>query len=202
MFTAEASVTVQADQHRVWEYISNYQNFDKFMSHVKEIRMLSGDTSEWHLAGPLGIPVSWQAITSVKEPPRHLAWHSVKGSIDTKGFIKLEDQGDSTKITVHVEYTPPGGTAGEAFASLFKDPQKMLEDDLKKLGEILSGQPVHMGEGRKAVAGGNSGAMKGQSDGQSGMLGSVGSFAMDKPLVTLLSAVALGFVLGRVTSRD
>jgi uncharacterized membrane protein len=201
MFTAEASVTVQADQQRVWEYVSNYMNFDKFMSHVKEIRMLSGDTSEWHLSGPLGIPVSWQAITSVKEPPRHLAWHSVKGSIDTKGFIKLEGEGAGTKITVHVEYTPPGGAAGEAFANIFKDPQKMLEEDLKKLGEILSGQPVQVGEGRKGMAGGNSGSMKHQGDGQQGMLTNVTDFAMDKPLVTLLSAVAIGFVLGRVTSR-
>jgi uncharacterized membrane protein len=201
MFTAEASVTVQADQQRVWEYVSNYMNFDKFMSHVKEIRMLSGDTSEWHLSGPLGIPVSWQAITSVKEPPRHLAWHSVKGSIDTKGFIKLEGEGAGTKITVHVEYTPPGGAAGEAFANIFKDPQKMLEEDLKKLGEILSGQPVQVGEGRKGMAGGNSGSMKQQGDGQQGMLTNVTDFAMDKPLVTLLSAVAIGFVLGRVTSR-
>ena len=74
-------------------------------------------------------------------------------------------------------------------------------DMRKKLGEILSGQPVQVGEGRKGMAGGNSGAMKHQGDGQQGMLSNVTDFAMDKPLVTLLSAVALGFVLGRVTSR-
>ena len=58
-----------------------------------------------------------------------------------------------------------------------------------------------VGEGRKGMAGGNSGSMKQQGDGQQGMLTNVTDFAMDKPLVTLLSAVAIGFVLGRVTSR-
>lgn len=198
MYVAEANVRVNSSQQKVWDYVSNYQNFDRFMSHVKEVKILSSDTSEWHLAGPLGIPVSWQAITSVKEPPRHLAWHSVKGSIDTKGFIKVEPDGEGSRITVHVEYTPPAGAAGEAFAGLFKDPQKMLESDLEKLGEILSGQPVEA-QGRKAVGGGNQGALK--NGGNQGALGSVTDFASDRPLVTLLSAVALGFVLGRVTSR-
>ena len=204
MYVAEASIKIKADQQRVWDYISNYQNFDKFMSHVKEVKMLSGDTSEWHLAGPLGIPVSWQAITSVKEPPRHLAWHSVKGSIDTKGFIKVDREGDQTKVTVHVEYTPPGGAAGEAFAGLFKDPQKMLESDLEKLGGLLSGDQVHAQEGMRRSVGseaggpGNAGALKGQGE---GMMNSMSSFATERPLVTLISAVALGFVIGRVTSR-
>lgn len=199
MYVAEASVKVKASQQKAWDYVSNYQNFDRFMGHVKEVKILSSDTSEWHLSGPLGIPVSWQAITSVKEPPRHLAWHSVKGAIDTKGFIKVESDGEGSQITVHVEYQPPAGAAGEAFASLFKDPQKMLETDLEKLGEILSGAPVDS-QGRKSVAGGNGGALKNHGNGH-GAMGTVTDFASDRPLVTLLSAVALGFVLGRVTSR-
>jgi carbon monoxide dehydrogenase subunit G len=139
MYTAEASVNVSANQQTAWEYVSNYQNFDQFMPNISRIDMLGGDTSEWHVSGPLGIPVSWKAITSIKEAPSNLAWHSVEGSIDTKGFIKLEPHNTGSKITVHMEYTPPLGAVGEAFASLFKDPQKMLEDGLEKLGEILSG---------------------------------------------------------------
>ena len=200
MYVAEASVKVKASQQKAWDYVSNYQNFDRFMGHVKEVRILSSDTSEWHLSGPLGIPVSWQAITSVKEPPRHLAWHSVKGAIDTKGFIKVEPDGEGSRVTVHIEYQPPGGAAGEAFATLFKDPQKMLETDLEKLGEILSGAPVDA-QGRKSMAGGNAGALKNHGNGH-GAIGTVSDFASDRPLVTLLSAVALGFVLGRVTSRN
>lgn len=146
MYTAEASVNVNADQQSTWNYVSNYANFDQFMSNVKEIKMLSETVSEWHLSGPLGIPVSWKAVTSVKEAPKHLAWHSMEGSLETKGFIKVEPDSTSgmggSRVTVHVEYNPPGGAIGEAFASLFKDPQKMLEHDLEKLGELIHGAPV------------------------------------------------------------
>ena len=117
MYTAEASVNVNAAPQTAWEYVSNYQNFDQFMPNIKKIELLSGDTSEWHLSGPLGIPVSWQAITTTKESPKHLAWHSTKGTIDTKGFIKIEPNGSGSKITVHMEYQPPLGAIGEAFGS-------------------------------------------------------------------------------------
>ena len=144
MYTAEASVTVKAAPQTAWEYVSNYQNFDQFMPNIKSIQLLTGDTSEWHLSGPLGIPVSWQAITSAKEAPKHLAWHSVKGSIDTKGFIKIEPVGSGSKITVHMEYQPPLGAIGEAFTSLFKNPQVMLEEGVEKLGELLQGGQVNV----------------------------------------------------------
>ena len=142
MYTAEASVIVDASPQETWNYVSNYQNFDKFMSNVKEVKMLSGDTSEWHMSGPLGIPVSWQAITSTWNPPSQLSWHSVKGMLENKGFIKVEADGSGSKVTVHVEYDPPLGPVGEAVASLFKDPQKMLEHDLEKLGGLIQGAPV------------------------------------------------------------
>lgn len=142
MYTAEASVNVSASPQTAWEYVSNYQNFDQFMPSIQKIELLSGDTSEWHLSGPLGIPVSWQAITTIKEAPQHLAWHSTKGMIDTKGFIKIEPIGAGSKITVHMEYQPPLGAIGEAFATLFKDPQVMLEQGVEKLGELLQGGQV------------------------------------------------------------
>jgi uncharacterized membrane protein len=157
MYTAEASVFVDADQQTAWEYVSNYQNFDQFMPNVKEVKTFGVDASEWHLSGPLGIPVSWKAVTTINQAPSHLAWHSTEGNIKTKGFIKLEPASPTTgeivtsdrptigmantggsRITVHMEYEPPLGALGEAFASLFKDPQHMLEAGLEKLASLLS----------------------------------------------------------------
>ncbi len=115
------------------------------MSHypnVKEVKMLDSKTSEWEMSGPLGIPVKWKAVTSVEQAPSHLAWHSLEGSLETKGFIKVEPVSEGSRVTVHVEYTPPLGAIGEAVASLMKDPQKMLEHDLEQLGELIQGAPV------------------------------------------------------------
>ncbi|HEU4742799.1 MAG TPA: SRPBCC family protein [Meiothermus sp.] len=147
MYKAEASISVPADQQRVWDYISNYENFDQFMSHVEKVEMEDSRTSVWRLRGPLGIPVTWKAVTTTMEPPRHLGWQSLEGSLKTHGYIQVMPEGSGSRVTVHVEYTPPGGAVGEAFASLFKDPQKMLEQDLEKLGEIISGWPTEASPG-------------------------------------------------------
>lgn len=142
MYKAEASVDVQASPQRVWDYVSNYQNFDRFMSYVEKVEMLDVQTSQWKLRGPLGIPVSWKAVTTDMTPSSHLAWESTDGVIKTNGFIHVAPEGSGSRVMVHVEYAPPAGALGEAVAKVFSDPQKMLEDDIKNLAEIISGWPA------------------------------------------------------------
>lgn len=141
MYTAQASIRVDASQQRTWDYVSNFGNFDAWMSDIKEVKILPDAESEWHLGGPLGIPVSWKAITTAIEVPRHLAWKSLEGDLQTSGFIKVEPDGTGSRITVNVEYIPPLGAIGEVFAEIFKDPQKMLEQNLEDLSHKLSKLP-------------------------------------------------------------
>jgi uncharacterized membrane protein len=138
MYTAEASISVQANLSTTWAYVSNYQNFDKFMSSVKEIKMLDAQRSEWHMAGPLGIPVSWKAITTENTPQQRLAWKSTEGALENDGFISVVAAGTGSRITVHVNYNPPLGAIGEFVATLFKNPQAMLEHDLMQLDALIS----------------------------------------------------------------
>jgi carbon monoxide dehydrogenase subunit G len=138
MYKAQASVNVSASPQTAWNYVSNYQNFDKIMSNVKEVKILDQDLSEWHMAGPLGIPVSWKAVTTENTPPRRLAWKSTEGSLENQGYITVEPEANGSRITVNVEYTPPLGAVGEAVANLFKDPQAMLEHDLSQLDGLIS----------------------------------------------------------------
>jgi uncharacterized membrane protein len=142
MYKAEASVTISSDPQTAWSYVSDYKNFDKIMSNVRDVKQLDDKTSQWHLSGPLGIPVSWKAVTTTFDAPHKLAWQSVEGSLETTGFITVEPSGAGSKVTVSVNYNPPGGAIGEAFTQIFKDPQDMLEHDLENLGEQVSGHSV------------------------------------------------------------
>ena len=138
MYTAEASVIVQANPSTTWAYVSNYQNFDKFMSNVTEVKLLDSHQSEWHMSGPLGIPVSWKAMTTENTAPSRLAWKSTEGSLENDGFISVAPEGNGSRVTVHVNYKPPLGAIGEFVATLFKDPQAMLEHDLTQLDALIS----------------------------------------------------------------
>ena len=156
MYTAEASVIVQADPSTTWAYVSNYQNFDKFMSNVKEVKMLDSYQSEWHMSGPLGIPVSWKAMTTENTAPSRLAWKSTEGSLENDGFISVAAEKTGSRVTVHVNYNPPLGAIGEFVATLFKDPQAMLEHDLTQLDALIS-----KGDGGSETKTGSSGGMNG-----------------------------------------
>ena len=138
MYTAEASVIVQANPNTTWAYVSNYQNFDKFMSNLNEVKLLDSHQSEWHMSGPLGIPVSWKATTTENTAPSRLAWKSTEGSLENDGFISVAPEGTGSRVTVHVNYNPPLGAVGEFVATLFKDPQVMLEHDLTQLDALIS----------------------------------------------------------------
>ena len=159
MYTAEASVIVQANPNTTWAYVSNYKNFDKFMSNVNEVKMLDSQQSEWHMSGPLGIPVSWKAMTTETNAPSRLAWKSIEGSLENDGFISVAPEGNGSRVTVHINYNPPLGAIGEFVATLFKDPQAMLEHDLMQLDALIStgDAAVAMGETKKDSSGGMTG---------------------------------------------
>jgi|GEM_PF-1286446 len=141
MSIAEATVRIDADQKTAWAYVSNYQNFDKIMTNIEKVEMTGHDTSDWKMHGPLGLPVSWKAITTAMEAPSYLAWKSTEGTIETHGYIRVLPETNGSSVTVHVEYTPPLGGLGDAVAKLFGDPQKQLEDDLSKLGGLIQDAP-------------------------------------------------------------
>ena len=158
MYSAEASVIVQANPGTTWAYVSNYQNFDKFMSNVNEVKMLDSQQSEWHMSGPLGIPVSWKATTTETTAPSRLAWKSTEGALENDGFIGVAPEGTGSRVTVHVNYNPPLGAIGEFVATLFKDPQAMLEHDLSQLDSLVSsGGPASKREAKSDSSGGMNG---------------------------------------------
>jgi hypothetical protein len=158
MYTAEASVIVQANPSTTWAYVSNYQNFDKFMSNVNQVKMLDSQQSEWHMSGPLEIPVSWKAMTTESTAPSRLAWKSTEGSLENDGFIAVSPEGTGSRVTVHVNYNPPLGAVGEFVATLFKDPQAMLEHDLTQLDALISkGDGGSTGESKADSSGGMNG---------------------------------------------
>ena len=165
MYTAEASVIVQANPNTTWAYVSNYQNFDKFMSNVKEVKMLDSYQSEWHMSGPLGIPVSWKAMNTENTAPSRLAWKSTEGSLENDGFISVAPEGNGSRVTVHINYNPPLGAIGEFVASLFKDPQAMLEHDLTQLDALISTGDVSKSDVAKSDPVVSTGEMKKDSSG-------------------------------------
>src|SRR5439155_14308825 len=62
------TITIAAPPEEVFDFWTNYANFPRLMSHLKEVRDLGGGRSHWVASGPGGLPVSWDAVITRFEP--------------------------------------------------------------------------------------------------------------------------------------
>jgi uncharacterized membrane protein len=133
-------ITIHSPVERVYEFWSHYENFPRFMAHVREIRPEDGNRSHWVVAGPAGIPVEFDAITTREIPNQLIAWRSLPDQeIKTSGSVRFEPvQDGATRVTVQMSYTPPAGALGHTVAALFgADPKQAMDEDLARLKSLL-----------------------------------------------------------------
>jgi uncharacterized membrane protein len=136
----QKTLNIYAPPKEVFSFWSNYQNFPRFMTHLREVRDLGNGRSHWIAAGPAGVPVAWDAEITEIVPNEVLAWKSTPGStIENAGIVRFDpNQDGGTRVTVRMSYNPPAGAMGHAVASLFgADPKRELDDDLLRLKSLI-----------------------------------------------------------------
>lgn len=138
----QKTINVAAPISDVFALWSRYQDFPRFMAHVREVRPLGGGRAEWTVAGPGGIPLQWETVETAREPGRAIAWRTVgTAPVAHSGRVRFQDKGDgTTRIDVRLEYTPPAGALGHAVAILLgSDPKRAMDEDLVRMKSILEG---------------------------------------------------------------
>ena len=136
------SVIVGAPAAEVFAAWANFENFPQFMKHIKSVTRTGEKTTHWVAEGPLGKDVEWEAETTRYEPGKRIAWHSMKDSaVRTSGQVTFNDlPNGQTEITVTLQYVAPGGAAGEKLVQLLKNPEHMLEEDLRNFKAFVEGR--------------------------------------------------------------
>jgi uncharacterized membrane protein len=133
-------INVAAPIEEAWNLWSNYENFPRFMAHLKEVRRIGEGRSHWVASGPAGVSVEWDAVTTASVPEEMIAWKSIEGSpVENAGIVRFRPNPDGgTQIDVRISYNPPGGAIGHAVASLFgADPKRAMDEDMVRLKSLL-----------------------------------------------------------------
>jgi uncharacterized membrane protein len=142
----QKTVHINAPVHEVYQFLSNYENFPKFMRNIRSVQVHADGRSHWIVAGPLGSSVEWDSLTTRTEPDRLIEWSTIVGSpVEHAGTIRLASDGeDSTRVHIHMSYNPPAGAVGHVVAKLFgADPKSEMDEDLMRLKSTLeSGRPT------------------------------------------------------------
>lgn len=144
----DKTLTINAPVQRVFEFWSSFENFPKFMTHVREVRKTEAE-NQWHwtVEGPAGFPVEWNAEVTQYKPNEVIAWKTFPDSpIQHAGLVRFNPTSDNaTQIQLRFSYNPTAGAIGHAIAKLFgADPKKEMEDDLVRVKTFLeSGKVAH-----------------------------------------------------------
>jgi len=135
----QKSILVEAAVPKVFEVLTHPENFPSFMRNVRDVRRNPDGTSHWTVAGPAGVPVEWDARTTIHQPNEVIAWQTIgNGSIAHSGFIRLDRAGTGTRVHIRMTYNPPAGVLGHAAAKLFGvDPKTELNQDLLRLKTFI-----------------------------------------------------------------
>lgn len=149
------AIHVCAPAEEVFAFWANYQNFPRFMTHIKEVRDLGGGRSHWVAEGPAGIPVSWDAEVTRQVKSKLLAWRSVPGSrVETEGVVRFDEEPEGTRVGIRLFYSPPAGVVGHMLARLFgANPKQEMDDDMVRFKSLIEtgktrahGRPVTLEE--------------------------------------------------------
>jgi uncharacterized membrane protein len=126
------------DVYRFWR---RFENLPRFMTHLERVTERPDGTSHWVMSGPAGLAVHWDAEIINEVENKVIAWRSLPGSeLVTAGSVHFDASrgGRSTQVSVHLQYSPPGGKAGALVASLLgRNPSSTIREELRHLKHVL-----------------------------------------------------------------
>lgn len=151
--TMERSVTVNRPREDVYRFWRNFENLPSFMRHLESVRSSNG-RSHWVARQPGGIRVEWDAEITAERANEFIAWRSLENAdIEHSGEVTFKDApgGRGTEVTVRMDYTPPGGTAGAIAAKLLNAlPQTQLAEELRNFKQVIETGEIPTTEGQSS----------------------------------------------------
>lgn len=146
----EKSITIGKSPAELYNFWRDFENLPKFMAHLESVACVTPNRSHWIAKGPAGTRVEWDAEVYNEKPNELIAWRSLEGEVTNAGSVRFEDAGErGTVVRVVLNYNAPGGKLSALVARLLGgEPGQMIEDDLRRLKQILETGEVASIEGQ------------------------------------------------------
>jgi uncharacterized membrane protein len=140
------SITIDRPIPELYRFWRNLENLPRVMRHLESVEKMTDTISRWRVKGPAGTIVEWEAEFYNEVPDKLLAWRSLEGSsVVSAGSVHFDDAGAGrgTRVTVHLQYSPPGGRFGATIARLIgADAATQIREDLRGFKRLVEGTEV------------------------------------------------------------
>ena len=142
------SITVQRPARDLYRYWRQVENLPQVMSHIRSVVAINEHQSHWILDTlPHAPEIEWDAEIINEVDEERIGWRTLTGAVvEHAGSVVFEAigiGGATTKVTVTLQYDPPGGPLGAALASLLgQDPAKKVGEDLSRFKEVMENETI------------------------------------------------------------
>ncbi|HWD21897.1 MAG TPA: SRPBCC family protein [Burkholderiales bacterium] len=126
----EKSIEVKCPVRTVYNQWTQFEEFPRFMTGVKEVKQLDDTHMRWH-AEIWGRDKQWDAEVVEQVPDQRIAWRSTSGDAPNAGAVRFEPLGpDRTRVHLTLAYEPKGvvENVGDAIGVLSARVQNTVED--------------------------------------------------------------------------
>jgi uncharacterized membrane protein len=150
----ERAVTVNRPKAELYQMWRDFENLPRFMQHLESVEVdpSDGGRSHWVAKAPLGKKVEWDSEVIEERENELLVWKSLPGSmVESMGRVEFIDApaGRGTVVRVSMEYNPPAGSLGAAFAKLLRqEPALQIKNDLRHFKQIMEAGEIPTVEGQ------------------------------------------------------
>jgi carbon monoxide dehydrogenase subunit G len=168
----EKSIEVSCPVRVVYNQWTQFEDFPRFMSGVKEVKQLDDTHVHWH-AEIWGRDKEWDAEITEQVPDERISWKSVSGA-NTAGTVRFESVGPGrTRVKVVMAYEPEGAieNVGDALGVM----RRQLEETVEDFKEFIEDRKYESGAWRGTVKNSRKeepGTAPGRADGSAGLASS------------------------------
>jgi uncharacterized membrane protein len=148
----EESCAINRQAEELYEFWRNLEQLPRVMPELSSVRMVDPRRSHWVARGPAGWRTEWYADIINDIPNELIAWRTSEGSsVVSAGSVHFEPGpvGRGTVVRVKLQYDPPGGKLGAAFAWAFGDePSQVIREGLRRFKQLMETGEIPTIEGQ------------------------------------------------------
>jgi uncharacterized membrane protein len=136
----EESVVINRPIEELYRFWRNLENLPRFMRHLESVERMTDTLSRWKAKGPGGTTVEWTAEIINEVANKVIGWRSIEGSdVASAGSVNFDEVNPGrTRVRVRLQYSPPGGKVGAAFAKLMgRDAATEIREDLQRFKQLV-----------------------------------------------------------------
>ncbi|HSM55070.1 MAG TPA: SRPBCC family protein [Candidatus Sulfomarinibacteraceae bacterium] len=151
------SVTVNKEPMEVYEFWRELENLPRFMNHLEAVEKVGEGRSCWRVKMAPGPAIEWEAELTEDRPGEVIGWQTLPGSdVAHRGEVHFARAPGNrgTEVTVHMQYRPPAGAAGELFARLANAvTAQEIKEEIRNFKRLLEAGELPTVEGQPAGGG-------------------------------------------------